>query len=106
MDTDLSEVTPGQKHTLEMGQAKDEADKETPMDFGKSLLYIGSNLKEMPVICIWLLEHFVCVCVSAMFLFSLIIFHFRDGVCSCSGNKHCGENNEGRATLTNRSFWF
>lgn len=39
MDTDLSEVTPGQKHTLEMGQAKDEADKETPMDFGKSLLY-------------------------------------------------------------------
>lgn len=34
MDTDLSEVTPGQKHTLEMGQAKDEA-----MDFGKSLLY-------------------------------------------------------------------
>lgn len=35
--TDLSDV-PGQKGTLERGQAEDKADKETPMDLGKSLL--------------------------------------------------------------------
>ncbi len=34
--TDLSEVTPGQRGTSEMGQAEDSTDKETPMDLGKS----------------------------------------------------------------------
>lgn len=36
--TDLSEVTPGQRGTLEMGQAEATTDKETPMDLGKSEL--------------------------------------------------------------------
>lgn len=34
--TDLSEVTPGQRCTSEMGQAEATANKETPMDLGKS----------------------------------------------------------------------
>lgn len=33
--TDLSEVTTGQKGTLEMDQVEAKTDKETPMDLGK-----------------------------------------------------------------------
>lgn len=34
--TDLSEVTPGQRGTSEIGQTETTTDKETPMDLGKS----------------------------------------------------------------------
>lgn len=34
--TDLSEVTPGQRCTSKMGQTEATANKETPMDLGKS----------------------------------------------------------------------
>lgn len=36
--TNLSEVTPGQRGTSEMGRAQATPDKETPMDLGKSEL--------------------------------------------------------------------
>ncbi|XP_030590027.1 histone-lysine N-methyltransferase 2D isoform X2 [Archocentrus centrarchus] len=48
--TDLSEVTPGQKGTLEAGQAEDKPDKEAPMDLGvESTAVQTTNIVERTV---------------------------------------------------------